>query len=792
MTLCCCDRTDFPAAPLIPSGLSVVPRQIGLFADFRAALLADIRGHPELAAWRAREGDDFGVMMLEWWAYVLDVVAFYNSEIARERLLRTARRRESLSGIIALIGYTPRPPIAAHALLAAIAEPGTPVTVPAGAGFRSDAFDDQPPQVFESDRDMTVAPTLNEWTLAPLRPHSLATPVSEFLIEPGSKGVADGQLLAVEWTPGGSLSATRVAAVAPVSGLDGARYLKLSLTSQVGASGTADLGALRLWTTALRAGLDLSGSATVSGTVLRLDALYPQIRSGDIVVVETSSGTLVASRVTAVSVATVSLGGSGPTVTADSLSAGPGSGSGLAESAIDALDSNSDGAIGVPVTQLTIAEALPSTDRSGTRVHFSAVRAGRAVAPAAPFLSSTDLEPDARLVGPVEPLQIPGSGTVLLRDSRERGAALTGDVEVDAEGAGTLSPASGSLPFSDMRTPVSAHGNVIAVTRGESVEEDLGRASAFTDFQTFTLVKKPLTYLADASHPSGRRSTLRLWVAGVEWREVESLFVAGSDDRVYTVRQTTDGDFVVMFGGLGYGQRPPDGAQVFARYRHGGGAAAPAAGQIRQLARRQPGIRRVFNPLGAYGGCDADGPEDIRRAAPASALAMGRAVSLPDFEAMARDFGAINARAEAGWDARAQRPVVRVTVIIEGDDSGQSAAALQGFLAARAAEGTLIAVYPALPVSQTLKVEYAPDPRLDPAVVADNVIAALADPVTGPIALRNAPIGAPLFRSALLATVKAAPGVLKVERLLVDGTPAPFALESAPGHYRNFLPFRNE
>jgi hypothetical protein len=202
-------------------------------------------------------------------------------------------------------------------------------------------------------------------------------------------------------------------------------------------------------------------------------------------------------------------------------------------------------------------------------------------------------------------------------------------------------------------------------------------------------------------------------------------------------------------------------------------------------------VRRVFNPLAAYGGSDGDAPEDIRLAAPASALTFGRAVSLVDFEAMARDFGAINARAEADWDAKAQRPVVNVTVIIEGDESGQSAAALQGYLTARAAEGTLVVIEPAIAIEQTLKVEYLPDPTRDPAVVEAAVIGALADPLTGPLALRNIPIGAPLFRSALLARVKTAPGVLQVERLLIDGVPAPFALDAPAGHYLDFLPFAN-
>jgi predicted phage baseplate assembly protein len=772
MTLCCCDRLDFPGAPRIASGLSVLPRQVGIFADFRAALLGEIRRHPELAAWRAREGDDFGVMMLEWWAYVLDVVAFYDSEIAQERLLRSARQPTSLSSLTALIGYVPRPPIAAHALLATIAEPGEPVTIPAGAGFRSDAFDDEAPQVFESSADVAIAPTLNEWTLAPIRPQTIAAPASAFLIEPASKGVAEGQILAVEWSPGGALSATRVKAVKPVTALDGASYLELGLAGAIGAAGTASLAELRLWTPALRAGISLTATTPIaasgSGTAITLDTLYPQIRTGDVAVVETSSGGLIPTRVTAVTTVLVPFvpaptGGSGPTP-AD---------------------------INAPATRVTVAAAVGTTTASGTRVHFGAVRAGTPLAPALPFVQSDDLPPNVPLAGPVEPLQIVGSGTVLLRDARDRGAQLDGTVEVDADGNGTLTPASGSLPFDGLRTPIAAFGNVIAVTRGASVEERLGRGNALADFQTLKLTKTPLTYLSDPSHPSGRRSTLRIFVAGIEWREVDSLFIAGREDRVFTIRRNQAGDFVVMFGGMGYGQRLPDGAPVVARYRYGGGAAAPGAGQIRQLAGARKGVRRVFNPLAAYGGSEGDAPEDIRLAAPASTLTMGRAVSLVDFEAMARDFGAINARAEADWNPKAQRPVVKVTVIVEGDESGQSAAALQGYLTARAAEGTLVIVEPAVAIERKLKVEYLPDLTRDPAVVEAAVIAALADPLTGPIALRNVPIGASLFRAALLARVMAATGVEQVERLLVDGAPAPFALEAPAGHYLNFLPFTN-
>ena len=43
-----------------------------------------------LQDWRAREGDDLGVMLLEMWAYVLDVLAFYH-EVDRIVELRARR-----------------------------------------------------------------------------------------------------------------------------------------------------------------------------------------------------------------------------------------------------------------------------------------------------------------------------------------------------------------------------------------------------------------------------------------------------------------------------------------------------------------------------------------------------------------------------------------------------------------------------------------------------------------------------------------------------------------------------
>ena len=186
MAICPCDDRPFPPVLDIPAGLDRVARQIAGFPEFRLALLAGISTQPALDAWRAREGDDFGVMMLEWWAYVLDVLAFYGGEIANELYLRTAVRDASLRRLTGLIGYTPKPPLAASATLALFAEPGQPLAVPAGTAFRSDAFDGEPPQIFETTADATIAQE-------PERLDAPADPTDDLRRRPAPSGPAVGR-----------------------------------------------------------------------------------------------------------------------------------------------------------------------------------------------------------------------------------------------------------------------------------------------------------------------------------------------------------------------------------------------------------------------------------------------------------------------------------------------------------------------------------------------------------------------------------------------------------------------
>src|SRR5262249_56811287 len=99
--ICPCDG-HMPAPPTNLPGLSQIAYRDGTFREFRRALLTPLEGEHELnvpqgPVWRpGADGDlagangDLAVMIAEWWAYVADVLTFYNERIANQDYLRTA------------------------------------------------------------------------------------------------------------------------------------------------------------------------------------------------------------------------------------------------------------------------------------------------------------------------------------------------------------------------------------------------------------------------------------------------------------------------------------------------------------------------------------------------------------------------------------------------------------------------------------------------------------------------------------------------------------------------------
>ena len=105
-----------PAADLLPG------RRLHRLPPGPAAPASRRAGHRPLAA---RPGD-LGLQILEWWAYLGDVLTFYNERIANESYLRTATRQDSVANLVALLGYQPAPGLAATGNLAVLRSPAQP------------------------------------------------------------------------------------------------------------------------------------------------------------------------------------------------------------------------------------------------------------------------------------------------------------------------------------------------------------------------------------------------------------------------------------------------------------------------------------------------------------------------------------------------------------------------------------------------------------------------------------------------------------------------------------------
>ncbi len=444
----------------------------------------------------------------------------------------------------------------------------------------------------------------------------------------------------------------------------------------------------------------------------------------------------------------------------------------------------------VPTTRLTADARIPDpadsaasgssawSDPGKLVIHYGLVDAGTIVVPAATTLTHSD--PIGLSGVHVAPLGPPKIDQVLLASADQRGVDSPAAVDFTS-GSLTLDSTTQWQPALEL--PVKVYGNVLQVTRGETVTaEVLGNGDATQSFQSFKLQKKPLTYVpsATAANDWGAISTLRILVDRLAWTEVRTLYGAGPADRVYIVRRQDDGSSVVTFGS----PLPTGIGNIVASYRFGGGAASPPAFGIAQIARPVPGLKSVVNPVAAAGGADAEDPGSVRTAAPRTALLLGRAVSIADFAAAASAVGSVRlATAEWRWSALRHRAVVQIWYV--------GAAALRSLVSQRlrgiADPSTPIDVTQATAVPAALGIDVQTDPMRDTATVLAAVRDALEFPQHGLLEPESQGIGNTLFRSALFETVLAVPGAIAVRALTLDGVAfEPYGRNPGPGRYFDF------
>lgn len=143
----------FPQGTANAPGLDAIRYRVGDFPAFRDRLLRPLVGESALNGWRPKADGDLALQMVDWWAYVADVLTFYNERIANEDYLRTAQWPESVAHLVQTLGYRARPALGAKGAVAGLLSPGArpPIVVPWGLQIQSKSGPGKTPQVFEVD-----------------------------------------------------------------------------------------------------------------------------------------------------------------------------------------------------------------------------------------------------------------------------------------------------------------------------------------------------------------------------------------------------------------------------------------------------------------------------------------------------------------------------------------------------------------------------------------------------------------------------------------------------------------
>ncbi|HTF09970.1 MAG TPA: hypothetical protein VK659_17525 [Asanoa sp.] len=783
------------AAPSVwnPPGLAVLRRRIATHATATERMRAALSEPGRDLALRAlaRHGtEDPSIGLLDTWAYVADVVAFYSERIAHEGYLRTATQRGSVRELARTLGYELRPGVAAQADLVFFVQdgPGTPdaVLVPAGTPAQSvpraapigaPPGPAELPQTFETVDDLEVRAG---WNVLPavdsvpqdfgfgrdhlwLRGASTTVRAGDPVLVVGSERIAYGAWPPADPRPPETLDDDErwdfrvVTAVEP--GYDGhTGWVRLLLDRPIGRHSGRNLVAeadVAVYAFATRG--RLFGWNAPDPNLLVTTEHVPdgaeQNEHGtgyhwaDFEVTTTDEPTV------------IELDGEHPEVLVESwvVLEQPGHTEAYRVERVTP-DGGQRWALSGPLTRLRLdlADNLTAFGRRRASIHC-----GTGPLPAADEPATATVTGRSLVVAVSDP-PLPAGRRIVLRGTD----GATGAAAVETATVQTCTPDGRTMTLTltaDLAHAFQPGGlevlaNVAVATHGESVAQVLGSGDGRAAFATFRPRRAPLTHVR-ATSPDGARPELSVRVDGVEWSPVPSLADAGPTDRVYAIRHDEDGTSRIVLGDGVHGARPATGTEnVTAAYRVGIGAAgAVDAGQISLLPRRPLGVREVTNPAGSQDWAPAEELESARINAPRLARTLDRAVSVTDHEDFARGYAGVGpARADLVWDGRVNRVVLSVLGTGATDPSTDLLADLEQALVAARDPGGALDVREGTVTWFGIRVELAHDPAYERPAVLGAVGAGLAD-AFGPA---RAAFAVPVIAAAVLVVVLGTAGVV--------------------------------
>lgn len=185
----CANTAGVAGAQPHPPGRSALCCRAGSYATFYDTMLARL---PQLtidvpspngsgtdtlrplARLTTREPSDPSIAFIDAWAIVADVLTFYQARYANEGYLPSALERRSVLELARLVGYRPRPGVAASVRLAFTVAAGFCGVLPAGTRAQSVPAAGQLPQFYETSADLDARDVWNALAPRTTRPQVIS------------------------------------------------------------------------------------------------------------------------------------------------------------------------------------------------------------------------------------------------------------------------------------------------------------------------------------------------------------------------------------------------------------------------------------------------------------------------------------------------------------------------------------------------------------------------------------------------------------------------------------------
>lgn len=742
--------------------------------------------------------NDYQTMFVELWAYLADILTFYQERIANEAYLGTASLRESLLLLTSLIDYRPGPGSGAVGLIAFTATSGSSLIVPANFRVNSKSAPGQSAVIFETSSAAAVLGDNSAIALSPVSP-DVAFPLGTIVLQGVNNAVAvDDFVLAVE-NQGNTNEAAHLLQIANLTLDKTTNTTTITWLREIGdgpyiqASKEVSVYALRV--TASPFGANSPAWNTLSPTLNNSDNQHGSAPYTDDWDTPTLSESLAANPWFYAPVP-------GDLNTILFLDAtyrqlnytkqNPGWAvllTGGVFQVFHVIDSRQATkvayAFSSKVTRLTFAESM---NVNLFPIRDTAVMTGSTSLPIQLKLQlPVSLSGDELVLQGVQSQLRAGQKVIIKGNSIDangpavvevaESAIVDGPPLYDAINNITRVKLKAPLTNTYVRSTCSVMGNIVEVTQGETVKDEVLGSGDGSALQTFPLKRKPLTYLpsTDPEGVAAVKSTLNVIVNGVAWNEKPDLVESAPNAQDFFTSLDDSGLTTVVFGDGFNGARLPSGANnIHASYRKGlGNEGNLPAGSIQQLVDSIPNLKKVTNPVPSTGGSDADSPTQIRSGAPASLRTFGRVVSATDYAALALNFPGIS-KAAATWISNNSvtgraitHPYVQLTIATVDGTPIQGtllASNLRRFLDDHRDPNVPLRFQDFSPVYIELIVEVEIDGHYPLSATLDKVQAALsqgknADSTFGYFALQHLQFGQPIFLSAVYAEVQNIPGV---------------------------------